>query len=57
MRRIPGTILVECDLCYKVHPQTYTWTCKQCGLTLCLVCWYRMPLKCLNCGRELGKSY
>ena len=50
MKRIEGTILVECDVCYHVNPETYTNTCHGCGHTVCLKCALQENFECVVCG-------
>lgn len=51
MRRIEGTILVECDRCGHINPETFICTCKTCGYTVCIACAYMDDMKCLVCGK------
>lgn len=57
MKRIPDTILIECDLCWKINPDTFIHTCTECGFTICSTCGYYQNFRCINCGCKLSKSY
>ena len=48
--KIEGTILVECDVCHHVNPDTYCKTCYGCGHTVCLVCLLKENFECAVCG-------
>jgi len=57
MKRIEGTILVECDICYHVNPESYMSTCEECGHTVCLVCYLNEHWKCVVCGGKFLHTY
>ena len=49
MKRIRGTIYVECDLCFDHSSNVIT--CYRCGHTVCNVCFYmKENCECLVCG-------
>lgn len=56
MKKIEGTILVECDVCWHVNPVTYVSTCYVCGHTVCLACLYRQKFVCPICEGNYLKS-
>jgi hypothetical protein len=53
MKRIEGTIYVECDLCWKIS--TWTRTCYGCGHTVCIMCLLKEKFECPVCGGDFIK--
>ena len=51
MKKIEGTIYVECDPCWKIC--TWTNTCYGCGHTVCIMCLPEENFECPVCGGDL----
>ena len=48
MKKIEGTIFVECDVCWDLD--TWTSTCYICGHTVCIICLRKEKFVCPVCG-------
>jgi ribosomal protein S27E len=55
MKKIEGTIYVECDLCWK--KTTWYETCYGCGHTVYIMCLLAENFKCPVCGGDFIKPY
>ena len=50
MKKIKGTIFVECDVCWE--EDTMTSTCYVCGHTVCYLCLIKEKFRCPVCGGD-----
>jgi rRNA maturation protein Nop10 len=55
MKKIEGTIMIECDVCWRIRAGTSFKTCYRCGFTACLVCRYFLSFRCPVCGSDFIK--
>ena len=56
MKRICGTIYVECDLCFDHSSNVIT--CYRCGHTVCNVCFYmKEKCVCVICGSNFVEPF
>ena len=55
MKRIEGTILVECDVCWK--KVDWVKTCACCGHTVCIKCFMAERHMCAVCGGNFHELF